>query len=178
MVTAAEIVPIAYYCGFVSVIFFLPLVCLLDSHYREVPNIIWEILIAVNIPALVILYTNGLPYSYLVLSVGLVGLYCLLWGIKSIGGADAKFLSVIAIVTPITPFSYTPFQLIFYFWLIMVFCSLPVVIYAYNRWIAYDTLHPDYGTMKYMFTHYPGGIPYMIPISLAFLLAIAVSGVA
>ena len=172
MVTAAEIVPIAYYFGFVSVTLFLPLVCIMDIRHREVPNIVWFVVLIINIPALGILYTNGLPYSYLVLSIGLIGLYCLLWGIKSIGGADAKFLSVIALVTPITPFSYTPFQLVFYFWLITVFCLLPIAIYAYNKWIL-----KDHGGLRYMFTHFPGGIPYMIPISLAFLAALVFSGV-
>lgn len=116
-----------------------------------------------NIPALCILYLNGLPLSYLVLSIGLIGFYCILWAKDWIGGADAKFLSVIALIVPLSPFSYYPFQLTFYIALAGVLGCVPFVVYARNRYL---------GNSEKAWTYYPRGIPYMIPISIAFVLAV------
>lgn len=111
-----------------------------------------------NIPALCILYTNGLPLTYLALSIGLIGFYCLMWSKNWIGGADAKFLSAIALIVPLSPFSYYPFQLTFYIALAVVLGCVPFAIYAITRGKSW--------------VEYPRGIPYMIPISIAFVAAV------
>ena len=138
----------------------------MDMKYREVPNWVWVVLLIINTPALTILYTNGMPVTYLALSIGLVGLYFILWSHSWIGGADAKFLSVIAFVVPLSPFSYTPFQITFYICLLIVLGMVPVAIYMRNHILGNEQL-----TLKEKWTYWPRGIPYMIPISIAFMMA-------
>jgi Flp pilus assembly protein protease CpaA len=123
-------------------------------------------MLGINIPFVYILYTNGLPLTYFMLSLVIIGIYLLLWGMNWIGGADAKFLSTIALITPITPFSYQPFQISFYMWFTIVLGILPLVIYTYNY------LKREQKPIIRMFIEVPRGIPYMIPISTAFVIAL------
>lgn len=153
--------------GVFTVMLSLPIVCILDMKYREVPNWIWVAMLIPNIPALWIMYTNGMPVSYLALSLGLVGLYFLIWSKGWIGGADAKFLSVIALIAPISPFSYNPFQITFYICLLIALGMVPFTIYIRNHILGNEQL-----TMKEKWSYWPRGIPYMIPISFAFVMAV------
>lgn len=153
--------------GMFTVLLSLPIVCILDMKYREVPNWIWVAMLIPNIPALWIMYTNGMPISYLALSLGLVGLYFIIWSKGWIGGADAKFLSVIALIIPISPFSYNPFQITFYICLLIVLGMVPFIVYLRNHIKCHEQI-----TMKEKWSYWPRGIPYMIPISFAFVLAV------
>ena len=163
MVETTDLTTIAYYAGVASIMMSIPLICILDIKYREVPNFIWVYLGIINIPCIAVLYLTGLPYTYIALSIGLVGLYCLMWSREWIGGADAKFLSIIAISTPLLQFT-------FYLWLMIILGILPFVVYVRNKWFDKDLLKPMM-TLKSMFTYYPRGIPYTVPISIAFVIS-------
>ena len=163
MVETTDITTIAYYFGMASIMAAIPLICMLDVKYREVPNIIWVILMLVNVPCVIVLYLNGLPISYAALTIGLVGLYCLMWAKGWIGGADAKFLSVIAIAIPLAQFS-------FYIYLACILGFLPLAVAIRNR------LKGEIKPFFEMFSYYPRGVPYMIPISLAFIITVIMGG--
>jgi Flp pilus assembly protein protease CpaA len=169
VVQTTELIDIAYYAGFITILLAIPLVCILDIKYREVPNWLWFALTLPNIPFLYVMYSEGLPLTYLAISLGLLGVYLALWNLNWIGGADAKFLSVIAIIVPLTPFSYEPFAITFYICLVALLVCVPFAICIRNSIMCKKAI-----TMKERWTYWKGGIPYMIPISIAFLVAVFV----
>lgn len=171
------ITTIALYYGLASVIVAIPLICLLDIKTREIPNIIWVVMVIANLPILGILYTHGLTQAYMGISLAGMGIFCLLWSWKLIGGADAKFLCVIALIVPISPLTYIPFLIVFYDVLAVVAVSTPIVVALSNFWRGYRIggNNPENSfrvSWRYMFFHYPGGVPYTIPISVAFIIAV------
>ena len=91
--------------------------------------------------------------------------------IGGIGGADFWFASFIMVFLQFNPFVIPRqfFPLDFFMVLIAVTGCLPLVIYAYN---ALEYHPPD--TFIRKLTHFPEGVPFMLPISFAFLVTLIV----
>lgn len=78
---------------------------------------------------------------------------------------------------PISPLTYIPFLIVFYDVLAVVAVSTPIVVALSNFWRGYRIggNNPENSfrvSWRYMFFHYPGGVPYTIPISVAFIIAV------
>jgi hypothetical protein len=89
--------------------------------------------------------------------------------LKGWGGADFWFVSFILVFLQFNPF-ITPrlfFPLDFFLVLIAVMGCLPLAVYAYN-WLEY---HPP-KTLYGKFFYFPDGMPFMLPISFAFLVTL------
>jgi hypothetical protein len=106
--------------------------------------------------------------------MGVTIFLCLIWlglaFIRAIGGGDFLFASLLMIFIQDYPFVVprTWFPLDFFLITWLCACTLPIVAYANNF------KHRKEYSLKDMLTHYPGGFPYMIVISIAFLITVAV----
>lgn len=96
----------AAYVGVITTLIYLLPLCYWDIKYRAIPK--WSLipLIVINIPSIVLLYTNGLPLAYIALSgLSTVLFLILFWG-NCYRGADARFLILISwfcILNPLNP---------------------------------------------------------------------------
>ena len=150
---------------------YIPVLCYLDLKYREVNHWIWTPMFLIGTCITVYMYIQG--YYLLDTLVGTllsILIFYVLMETDYIQGADFLFLSFITAFWIINPYpiNHGMMQLIFFIDLltIMILTSLVVLIYNIvkgNRW----------GLIKMMNT-YPRGLPYMIPISVAFLMSLVV----
>lgn len=89
--------------GGVITLCILPLLCLLDIKTRNIPDKIILAYLAITLPAVAILYLNGLTIYYLLTS----GIVILMWLIvryfRLLGGGDVKFLMAYSFVVPWNP---------------------------------------------------------------------------
>lgn len=157
---------------FFAVLLYIPFVCISDWRTRRF-NPLWFIpLICVCVPFLYE-YLSTSPTRNFVL-MGVTIFLCLIWLglalIRAIGGGDFLFASLLMIFIQDYPFVVprTWFPLDFFLITWLCACALPIVAYANNF------EHRKEYSLKWMLTHYPGGFPYMIVISIAFLITAAV----
>jgi Flp pilus assembly protein protease CpaA len=157
------------YVGVISTLLYLIPLCYWDIKYRAVPRYIFAPLILINIPALAILYTNGLPLAYIALSSLLTILFLILFYIGCYRGADARFLILISwfcVLNPLNPAdSSNIFQIIFVIMLAFTSVMWMIYVYFYNRENGNKKL-----SLWQKFNSYPRGSPWMIPIAVAFIL--------
>lgn len=161
---------------------FLPLLCLLDLKYREVPYWLFFALAVINLPITFLCYAAGwLPWTHAVSSLMICGFAFAVWkwfGAGAFSAADRNLICCIALFFYWNPFNttldtqYVPFiamlyQVKFLVYLVMVLCILPLCIFAYNM---HKGNNKEY-TVWEMVTKVPRGIPMIIPISAAYVIA-------
>lgn len=161
----------AAYIGVISTLLYIIPLCYWDIKYRKVPKWVFAPLILINIPALFILYTNGLPFAYMAISGMLTAFFIYLFYKNCYRGADARFLILISwfcILNPINPLdSSNIFQLMFIIFLSATAVFWMIYVYFYNR-----KNNPFIKSLWQKFNNYPRGSPWMIPIAAAFILAV------
>jgi len=164
----------AAYVGVITTLIYLPLLCYYDIKFREFPKNILVPLVIINLIALAILYTNGLPPMYLLLAVFLTSLYVILYALKAFKGGDARFLIIMAWVCPLNPLNPndTFFQIQYPIFLAGVSVLWMIYVYFVGRKASIDPISFKKKPLWQKFNDYPRGSPWMIPISIAFILAV------
>ena len=161
----------AAYVGVITTLLYLIPLCYWDIKYRSIPK--WSLvpLIVINVPSIIILYTNGLPLAYIALSGLSTILFVLLFMGGCYRGADARFLILISwfcILNPLNPAdSSNIFQIIFVIMLAFTAIMWMIYVYFYNRSKKITGL-----SLWQKFNNYPRGSPWMIPIAGAFILTV------
>ena len=192
-------IPALLSIGFITLLLFLPLMCYWDIRDRKVPWEYFAVLAALNIPATAYLYYTGtLSLWHLAYSLAVCIFAFAVWKIYGAGAfsaADRNLVCCIALFFYWNPFSpamdtnyvnfiATIYLVKFLVYLIVVLCILPGIIFAYNL-IA--KRHKKYFKVRYnqfnmmeeqqpytaweMVTRLPQGIPMILPIAAAFLMA-------
>lgn len=166
-----DYIHIAAYIGVISTLIYLIPLCYYDIKYRRIPKYSFIPLIIVNIPALFILYTNGLPLGYIALAGLLTAFFIFLFNRNCYRGADARFLILISwfcLLNPLNPAdSSNIFQIIFVIMLAAASVFWMIYVYFYNRSKGNKGM-----SLWQKFNNYPRGSPWMIPISIAFILTV------
>ena len=161
----------AAYVGVVSTLIYLIPLCYLDIKNRAIPRWTFVPMILINLPAIAVLYTNGLPFAYIALSGLLTLLFVILFWKNCYRGADARFLILISwfcILNPLNPVdSNNIFQIIFVIMLAFTSIMWMIYVYFYNRQNKITGL-----SLWQKFNNYPRGSPWMIPIAIAIILTV------
>lgn len=161
------------YVGVISILILLPFIVWNDIRFRRVPSWPMWLLVGLNVPALYVLYSEGLPLFYGLLSVSMTLLFGLLYKLKAFKGGDLKMLLAIAWFCPLNPWNPndTFFQIQFVIFLAAVSILWMIYVYFKNRG-AQDQITFDEMTLWQKFNNYPGGSPWMIPIAIAFIITV------
>ena len=168
------------YIPLLTILCYIPFVCISDLRTRRFNFLYFGPLIVINLPTLYF-YLEGSPdrnYWLLTLTLGLCVIMLILATVRAIGGADFWFASFIMIFVQYNPLEFprTFFALDFFWTLLLVTVCIPIPVYFYNKLHRNDLFDEVTDTRGYgvieMFTKYPRGIPFMIPISLAFYLTL------
>jgi uncharacterized membrane protein YGL010W len=149
-----------------SFLAYCPLLCYLDWKYRDIiTHSLWVPLVVINVPVLLAGYATGLyPPDLAAISTIAVILWFILMRKGILPGADFVWLSMISVFMVVNPFTSQPFMLMFSFFL--------VGMTAATFWgIFVDNLIRKH-TMSIRIEN---GLPYLIPISCALVLALVVS---
>ena len=169
-----DYIHVAAYVGIISTLLYLIPLCHWDIKNRAIPKWAMAPLIIINIPALAILYMNGLPLAYIALSGLLTTLFLVLFWKNCYRGADARFLILISwfcVLNPINPAdSSNIFQIIFVIMLAFTSIMWMIYVYFYNRRIGNKGL-----SLFQKFNNYPRGSPWMVPIAVAFVLTVMIA---
>jgi hypothetical protein len=152
----------------ILILLYIPCVCYSDWKTRTfeflyfLPLAIWGMFTTV----LYLLDSPARNFWLMGLTLVMCGILFAAAIIGAIGGADFWFASFIMVFLQFNPFVVPRqfFALDFFMILIAVTGCLPLVIYAYNH-LEY---HPP-KTFIGKFTCFPDGVPFMLPISFAFL---------
>ena len=154
--------------GFLSILIYIPCVCYWDLRWRRVPLNVWIPILLVNVPALFYLYTGGLQWGYLIISILLTLIFLAIGFTGIIGGADMIFLLIIGWIAPLDPFDgdQAYFQAKLMVWVLCCLALTALCIFCYNvaKGHKYDSID--------MFERVPRNVPMMIPIAAAYLLAL------
>jgi len=154
-----------------SFLVYCPVLCYLDWKYRDIKtHYLWVPLLVLNIPLLVFGYATGIyPWVLALVSVFGIALWTglflgfLIWLDKR-PSADFVWLCLISIFMVLNPFTGAPFMQMFTFYL--------VGMTAATYWAIFlDNLILNHVLSLKM----ENGIPYLIPISCALILALVVS---
>lgn len=153
----------------ISFLIYIPILCYLDIRSREVDHWIWLPLVIPNSIIAAYMYLIGsYPWYSLLISLIVIGIFFYCQKNHLIEGADYIFLCCITMFFVVNPFPYAHglMQIPFYIYLIvsMMVTALGVLAYNYlagNRWGLVD-----------MMSRYPRGIPFMLPISAAFIVTL------
>lgn len=158
----------------------IPHICFSDIRTRTVKTWVWIPVIISGIISLG-LYLQESPERNLYLlglSIALcIGIFAVAI-IGGIGGADAIFASCIMLFIQYNPFHFPRvfFPLDFLWTLLMITITLPIWIYGYNLYLGNLKGDELTSTKPYTFiemlTKFPRGVPFMIPISLAFIITL------
>lgn len=147
---------------------YIPLVCWSDIKTRTVPFLWFLPLIVVGTITEILYLLESPDRNFYLLGLTLVLCGILLAGaIKgAIGGADFWFASFIMVFVQYNPFRFPRifFSLDFFWTLLLVTLFIPPIIYAYN---LFEYEPPK--TLVGKLTMYPRGVPFMVPISFAFV---------
>ena len=164
----------AAYVGILSTLLYIPFLCYFDIKHRSIPRFALWPLVLVNLVALYILYSNGLPPMYLLLAGFLTVLYAVLWKFKAFKGADARFLIIMAWACPLNPLNAndTFFQIQYPIFLAGVSVLWMIYVYFVGRKASIDPVSFKKKSLWKKFNDYPRGSPWMIPISVAFILTV------
>lgn len=164
----------AAYIGVISTLIYLFPLCYWDIKYRKIPRFAFVPLILINIPCLIIMYTNGLPLAYIALSGLLTTLFLILFLKKCYRGADARLLILISwfcILNPINPADISNiFQIIFVIMLAFTSIMWMIYVYFYNRKVGNKSLN-----LFQKFNNFPRGSPWVLPIAAAFILTVMIA---
>ena len=152
---------------------YIPVLCYLDLRYREVEPRYWWPLLIVCIPITGSMYlSDQYPWFSLLISIVMCGIFYAVFRFGYLEGADFLFLCFISafwVVNP-NPWPHGLMQVIFYIYLIvaMLITAGYIMVYNINRGYLVRSI-PD---MVRLFSDYPNGFPFMLPISLAFVLSV------
>jgi Flp pilus assembly protein protease CpaA len=171
MIENIDYIHAAAFVGVASVLILLVPMVYNDIKYRRVPNWALWLLIIVNVPSLYILYSNGLPIFYALLSVAMTALFLILYKLKAFKGGDVKLLTVIAWACPLNPWNPndTFFQIQFTIFLAAMAVMWAIFVYFQNRG-AQDQVTFNEMSLWQKFNDYPSGSPWMVPIAIAFVI--------
>ena len=154
----------------VSIMAYIFPLCVLDIWYREVENYYWLPLVLVNVPVAAYLYVEGwYPWYCFLISIVTIGIFAAMVWFDLLMGADFWFLAFISLFWIVNP---NPFphgiQAQFYVYLIasMLLTAIAVLVVNYLRGERKGVLA--------MVQDYPRGVPYILTISLAFVLELFV----
>jgi hypothetical protein len=158
------------YITVLTILFYIPAVCISDWKTRTFEFLWFTPLIVIGgFSTLVYLIESPARNIWLLaLSLVFCGVLFLLAVIKAIGGADFWFASFIILFVQYNPFVVPRsfFALDFFVVLMLTGIYLPVIIWAYNYEKKIKL------TFWKHFTTFPGGIPFMLPISFAFIITL------
>ena len=163
------------------ILLYIPAICGMDILYRRFDFKLFIPLIIVGI-AYLAEYILESPINNLYLLGFTVLLIGILLGIslfKGMYGADVIFAALIMLFVQYNPFTFPRvfFAMDFFLTLMLLTCCLPIPIFIYNKWkrMDWDDINKEhgYGVIK-MFTHIERGFPYLVIISLAYVLTLLI----
>jgi Flp pilus assembly protein protease CpaA len=137
--------------------------------YRNIPCKIWIPLILLDTPILIYDYLNAPTrnqYLFWISFVICLVLFLLSWK-YIIGGGDVIFTSAILLFVqynPLTGYPHRFFPLDFFWTLLVLSSTLPLVAFTYNK------LKDHHFGLIGMFSKFPRKIPFTFVISVSFLL--------
>lgn len=150
---------------------YIPVLWYLDIRHREIDHRIWVWLFLIGTPITAWMYITGLyPINSLVLSIVMVAIFYFAYLKDYLQGADFMylfFISVFWVINPI-PVPHGLMQILFYIYLMATLILTASVVLIYNYWKGYR-----WGLIEMMST-WPGGVPFVIPISIAFLASLVI----
>jgi hypothetical protein len=152
----------------IMILCYIPLVCYSDIKTRTV-KFVWYLPLIVIGTACLNAYLSDAPERNIYL-LGLTVVLCLILlaasGLGAFGGSDFFFASFIMLFVQYNPFKSPRifFALDFFWTLFIVMMFIPIILYAYN---LFNPKSPT--SFKGRLTYYPRGVPFMIPISFAFI---------
>ena len=152
-----------------SLLAYVPFICYADVKWREIPHRWWFPLWGVNAPILAYFYWEGLyPFFALPVSLVMCGIFWVLMRRDYIQGADMLFLWAVSLffVTNPYPLPHGIEQFPFYAFLIATMLITAPVLLVLNY---YDG---ERRSVLSMMSHYPGGVPFILPISAALVLTV------
>ena len=155
----------------ILILLYIPCVCYSDWKTRTF-NFLYFLPLAIWGMFTTILYLVESPTrNFWLMGLTLI-MCCILLAtaiIGAIGGADFWFASFIMVFLQFNPLVVPRqfFALDFFWMLLLVTVCLPPIIYVYNL-LEY---HPP-ETFIGKLTHFPDGVPFMLPISFAFLVTL------
>jgi hypothetical protein len=163
----------------ILILLYIPLVCYYDIWFRGFKFNCWIPLIIVGIAYLAeyILESPTKNLYMLGFTFLLIGILLCISLFKGMYGADVFFATFIMLFVQYNPFIYPRvfFALDFFWTLLLLTCCLPIPIFIYNKWkrMDWDDINKEhgYGVIK-MFTHIERGFPYLVIISLAYVLTL------
>jgi len=152
---------------------YIPFLCYLDLRYREIPYGVWFAMALVGVPLTAWMYiTEQYPIISLLVSIVAVATFYFMMFHDLLQGADFMFLFFISMFWVINPYPvpHGLMQITFYIYLLVVMLLTAPVLLLYNyrkghRWGGLN------GVVD-MMSVYPGGLPFIIPISIAFILSL------
>ena len=153
----------------VTILSVIPSVCYSDIRNREVSDFFWTLLLLLNAPGAIYLYAaEYYPPFTLLTSAAMSLLFYLTVKKGLLQQADGIFLTIISIFYIINPWPvpHGSVQLAFLVNLITMMFMTAIIVVGYNvlKGNRYDLVK--------MASEYPGGVPFMLPISAAFVLTV------
>jgi Flp pilus assembly protein protease CpaA len=137
--------------GGVLTIAALPILCLVDLRTRNIPDQYILLYLLAGSPVLA-LYLFGLPYTYLLISLAMCGVWILIRKTGAWGGGDTKFLMVFSLISPLNPLN----------------------LYQQTFQISFLIILGAVMLMTTVFTGNRKDLPMMIPIAVAIVLTMLI----
>ena len=166
----------------VVILLYIPLACYHDLRTRTFPFEWWLPMVCIG-GAYLLEYVTESPTRniYLLgLTVIMIGILMGISVFRGLYGADVIFAALIMLFVQYNPFVFPRvfFALDFFWTLLLLTVCLPIPIFIWNKVHRYDnydtaTLTEGYGVIK-MFTHVERGFPYLLVISSAYVLTLAI----
>jgi hypothetical protein len=147
-----------------SFIVYTPVVSYLDWKYRDIKtHTIWLPLIAINLPILIAgYYTGNYPVPLIVISMVGMAAWFALMRFNILPGGDFVFLSLISLFMVLNPTDGEPFMQAFSLYLVVFGAATFWYVFLDNLLIKH----------KWSLEIESPGIPYLIPISCALIMAV------
>ena len=165
----------------VLILIYIPFVCFSDIRYRSFDFRLWLPLILCGVAYLAeyLIESPARNIYFLGLTIVLIGVLFAISIFKGMYGADVIFASLIMLFVQYNPFIFPRvfFALDFFWMLLLLTCCLPIPIFIYNKWkgMDWDDINKEYGYgIIKMFTHIDGGFPFLVIISLAYVLTLLI----
>ena len=167
-----EDVKLTLYIIVAVILCYIPALCYWDIRYREIPHhIIWVPMFLVGTSITSYNYISGsYPLDSLVVSIVMVATFYWMYLREYLQGADFMFLTFISAFWVINPFPvpHGLMQIMFYIYLLVFTLITAGLVLAYNIWKG------NRWGLKDMVSTFPGGVPYVLTISAAFLVSLVI----
>ena len=171
----------------ISILAVIPALCYFDVMARQVNDLFWLVIASVNLPGAVFLYTTGAYPSWVLFGSGLMaGVFIMVHRAGFIEAADTIFLCLISAFFVINPWPlpHGTVQIMFICVLISMMVLTSVIVLVYNalkgnRFGFIGDIRTSQPSemlehLVKMMSTYPGGVPFMLPISAAFILTVMI----